>query len=186
MIMWLRRRPASLPFRPHRRRRTVRLRLTLLYGCLFLLSGAGLLAITYALVDGRLSGPLRTSGEPAGGHRTGGIVTAPASTTNSLEAQRAADLHQLLIQSGIALAIMAVAAMALGWLMAGRTLRPLRAMTAATRQISERNLHERLTLTGPGDELKDLGDTIDGLLASSPTPPTSCAPPSCSPRRCSR
>jgi signal transduction histidine kinase len=38
-------------------------------------------------------------------------------------------------------------------------------MTTTTRQISERNLHERLALTGPGDELKDLGDTIDGLLA---------------------
>ena len=38
-------------------------------------------------------------------------------------------------------------------------------MTATTRQISERNLHERLALLGPRDELKDLADTIDGLLA---------------------
>jgi signal transduction histidine kinase len=38
-------------------------------------------------------------------------------------------------------------------------------MTAATRQISEENLHERLALSGPNDELKELGDTIDGLLA---------------------
>jgi len=54
---------------------------------------------------------------------------------------------------------------ALGWLVAGRVLRPLQAMTAATRRISERNLHERLALPGPRDELKDLADTIDGLLA---------------------
>ena len=53
----------------------------------------------------------------------------------------------------------------LGWLVAGRVLRPLRVMTTTTRQISERNLHERLALDGPDDELKDLGDTIDGLLA---------------------
>ena len=53
----------------------------------------------------------------------------------------------------------------LGWLVAGRVLRPLRVMTATTRQISEHNLHERLALAGPDDELKDLGDTIDGLLA---------------------
>jgi signal transduction histidine kinase len=53
----------------------------------------------------------------------------------------------------------------LGWLAAGRVLRPLRIMTTTTREISERNLHERLALTGPDDELKDLGDTIDGLLA---------------------
>ena len=74
-------------------------------------------------------------------------------------------LHQLLVRSGIALAIMTVVSIALGWLVAGRVLRPLRAMTATTRQISERNLHERLALSGPRDELKDLADTIDGLLA---------------------
>ncbi|MFZ0089165.1 MAG: HAMP domain-containing sensor histidine kinase [Solirubrobacteraceae bacterium] len=73
-------------------------------------------------------------------------------------------LHQGLIQSGIALAIMTIVSIALGWLVAGRVLQPLRAMTATTRQISERNLNERLALQGPPDELKDLADTIDGLL----------------------
>src|SRR5207302_8729795 len=74
-------------------------------------------------------------------------------------------LHQGFIQSGIALAIMTVVSIALGWLVAGRVLRPLRAMTATTRQISERNLNERLALSRPRDELKDLADTVDGLLA---------------------
>ena len=60
---------------------------------------------------------------------------------------------------------MTIVSIALGWLVAGRVLRPLRAMTATTRQISERNLNERLALPGPRDELKDLADTIDGLLA---------------------
>jgi signal transduction histidine kinase len=60
---------------------------------------------------------------------------------------------------------MAVVSVALGWLVAGRVLRPLRAMTTATREISEQNLHERLRVPGPSDELKDLGDTIDRLLA---------------------
>src|SRR5207302_4338508 len=54
---------------------------------------------------------------------------------------------------------------AFAWLVAGRVLRPLRTMTETTQQISERNLHERLALSGPRDELKDLADTIDGLLA---------------------
>lgn len=155
----------NLAVRPHLPRRTVRLRLTLFYGCLFLVSGAGLLAITYVLVDNRLSSPLRTSGGSPTQGSVGGIVTAPAPTRNSFRAQQAADLHQFLVQSGIALAIMAVVSVGLGWLMAGRTLRPLRGMTAATRNISERNLHERLAIGGPDDELKDLGDTIDGLLA---------------------
>jgi signal transduction histidine kinase len=72
--------------------------------------------------------------------------------------------HVLLISSLFALAIMTVVSVALGWLVAGRALRPVRQMTEATQRISEDNLHERLAVTGPRDELKELGDTIDGLL----------------------
>src|SRR4051812_9085137 len=159
--------------------RTVRLRLTLLYGGLFLVSGALLLAITYLLI--------RRSSRPdlvvAGGGRHG--PTGPPALKEALanpdvaryvrhvgEQQyaralslHADDLHQLLVRSGIALAIMTVVSIALGWLVAGRVLRPLRTMTATTRQISERNLNERLAFSGSRDELKDLADTIDGLLA---------------------
>jgi len=60
---------------------------------------------------------------------------------------------------------MAALALAFGWVMAGRVLRPLRAMKAATQRITELSLHERLALPGPADEVKDLADTIDGLLA---------------------
>jgi signal transduction histidine kinase len=73
-------------------------------------------------------------------------------------------VNHFLAASGEALAIMTVVSIALGWFVAGRMLRPLREMTAAARRISEENLHERLAVQGPGDELKDLGDTIDGLL----------------------
>jgi len=85
-----------------------------------------------------------------------------------LKAQAAAhaiDMHALLTMSGIALAVMAVLAVALGWLVAGRILRPLRTITATTQRITEHSLHERLALSGPGDEVKDLADTIDGLLS---------------------
>jgi signal transduction histidine kinase len=60
---------------------------------------------------------------------------------------------------------MALLAVGFGWFIAGRMLRPLRAMKTATQQITERSLHERLALPGPRDEVKDLADTIDGLLA---------------------
>jgi signal transduction histidine kinase len=73
-------------------------------------------------------------------------------------------LNQLLAGSAVALGVMAVVSVVLGWVVAGRVLRPLRAMTTAARRISEDNLSERLAVPGPGDELKDLGDTIDGLL----------------------
>jgi signal transduction histidine kinase len=80
-------------------------------------------------------------------------------------AQRAADAHQLLVNSGIALAIVAVLALMGGWLVAGRMLRPIRTITRTARRISSTSLHERLALDGPEDELKELGDTLDGLLA---------------------
>jgi signal transduction histidine kinase len=73
-------------------------------------------------------------------------------------------LEELLIVSGVALGIMAVASVGLGWLMAGRVLSPLRTITATARRISARNLHQRIAMTGPDDELKELGDTFDQLL----------------------
>lgn len=66
--------------------------------------------------------------------------------------------------SVISIGEMTVVSVAAGWLVAGRVLRPLRVMTATTRRISAGNLHERLAFHGPGDELKDLADTIDALL----------------------
>jgi HAMP domain-containing protein len=65
-------------------------------------------------------------------------------------------MYELLTSSGIALAVMAVVTVALGWPVAGRILRPLRTMTTATQRITELNLHERLVLPGPSDEVKDL------------------------------
>jgi two-component system sensor histidine kinase VanS len=159
--------------------RTVRLRLTLLYSGLFLVSGAVLLGITYLLVR-RSTRPdlIVAGGSPGGPSGPRALKEALANpdvaryVRDAAERQyaralslHANDLHQLLVRSGIALAIMTVVSIALGWLVAGRVLRPLRAMTATTRQISERNLHERLALSGPRDELKDLADTVDGLLA---------------------
>jgi signal transduction histidine kinase len=156
-------------------RRTVRLRLTLLYGSLFVVSGAALLGITYLLMRHASGEVVQVTGTelapPRGG---GGPAVAPSLEPLQVQAQRllvqadrqrAEQLHQLLVQSGIALTIMAVVSVGLGWLVAGRVLRPLRTMVVTTRRISERNLDQRLGLQGPEDELKDLGDTIDGLLS---------------------
>jgi signal transduction histidine kinase len=79
-------------------------------------------------------------------------------------AQHTVDLHSLFLGSGIALSVMTVVSVLLGWLVAGRILRPLRTITSTTRHISEENLDQRLALPGPRDELKDLGEVIDGLL----------------------
>jgi two-component system sensor histidine kinase VanS len=155
--------------------RTVRLRLTLLYSGLFLISGVALLVTTYLLFRGSTGVDLIVpAGTPHGSTSPGahnGALPNPDAIRQVRQMYAAAvarnthGLHQGLIQSGIALAIMTVVSIALGWLVAGRILRPLRAMTATTRQISERNLNERLALSGPRDELKDLADTVDSLLA---------------------
>jgi two-component system sensor histidine kinase VanS len=155
--------------------RTVRLRLTLLYGGLFLASGVALLATTYLLFRSSTGvDVIVPTGAQHGAIRPGGRgeVLANADALRQVRqmyagavARNTHGLHQGLIQSGIALAIMTVVSIALGWLVAGRVLRPLRTMTATTRQISERNLGQRLALSGPRDELKDLADTVDGLLA---------------------
>jgi len=81
------------------------------------------------------------------------------------EAQIAYTKRLLLIACAIALAVIAVAAAAIGWIIAGRVLRPLSTMTAAARRISASSLHDRLALHGPDDELKELGDTLDSLFA---------------------
>jgi signal transduction histidine kinase len=146
---------------------TVRLRLAIIYSGLFLLSGVALLAFTYLLVDSQSRGPYIIANPPAG------LSILPAPDQQQIVGQQlqaeaglttAATLHRLLTYSGIALAVMAGLSVVLGWLVAGRALRPLRTITAAARQISASSLHQRLAMAGPDDELKELADTFDGLL----------------------
>ena len=146
--------------------RTVRMRLTLLYGALFLVSGASLLAIAYTLTWNATKPPagskVRIVPHAVGPQQA---QTLRELKREALASQHATVMHQLLASCAIALAITAALSIVLGWLVAGRVLRPLRTMTAATQRISEQNLHERLAVAGPDDELKRLGDTIDDLLA---------------------
>ena len=159
----------AVPAPSQRRRmppRTIRLRLTILYGVVSVLSAAVLLAITIMLADGLTP---RTTPVPGQAATTSGqqALAQALARIAQLQAQlRQVDpLHQLLVAAAAALAIMAGTSIALGWVVAGRALRPLRAITTATQQISEEDLHRRLAMPGPRDELTNLADTIDGLLA---------------------
>jgi signal transduction histidine kinase len=181
-------------------RRTVRLKLTLLYGALFLISGGILLTITNLVVRnttasadvsfiGRAVPPsvLIHAGPPSftlEGENPAAVQQLKATQKRLKIAQvqvnqtasklgrvltiarrQPADVfHQLLVTSLLALGIMAVVSIGLGWLVAGRVLRPLRTITAAARDISASSLHQRLALDGPDDELRELGTTFDGLL----------------------
>ncbi|MGH9120665.1 MAG: sensor histidine kinase, partial [Acidimicrobiales bacterium] len=169
--------------------RTVRMRLALAYGVLFLFCGTALLGVSYLCVDRfpfaatvhikpsahvtspgssrvvRLTVPSSVPSSPGLKSPPPGLGVSGNTVRTVLNAQHSADLHTLLVWFGIALAVMAVVSVVLGWLMAGRVLRPLRHITATARHISEENLHERLALAGPSDEITDLAATIDGLLA---------------------
>lgn len=169
---------------------TIRLRLTLVYGGLFLVSAAALLAITYLLVHRQYTGSFFISsgrrgviaGEtfkgnavqvlPGGAQQLLGVPIGPKQLANTpklalaaAQGQSDAALHKLFVDSAIALALMAVLSLWLGWVIAGRALRPLRTIADTTRDISASNLHRRLALKGPDDEIKQLGGTIDGLLS---------------------
>jgi signal transduction histidine kinase len=155
-------------------RTTVRGRLALLYASLFLASGAALLAITYVLVDDAIRGnvePILPPGNKPRPTHEPGLRLSPDQLKQLrlvegrlVLGQRTVDLHSLLLGSGIALGVMTVVSALLGWLVAGRILRPLRTITNTAQHISEESLDRRLALQGPPDELKHLGDVIDGLL----------------------
>ncbi|PSK95402.1 signal transduction histidine kinase [Murinocardiopsis flavida] len=85
------------------------------------------------------------------------------------EQLRDAATTSLVTQGGIALLVVGGAATAFGWLVAGRVLAPLHRVTDTARRIAgapaaDRGLHERIALTGPDDEVKDLADTFDTML----------------------
>lgn len=155
--------------------RTVRTRLTILYGILFVFSGALLLTISSGVavrtssVSQAVPAAINSApGSPLG--QANARIHQLQAQISQLQSQAAGPpdqnqlSHVLLISSLIALGIMTLISVGLGWLVAGRALRPVRQMTAAAQRISEDSLHERLAVHGPEDELKELGDTIDGLL----------------------
>src|SRR5262249_50958830 len=158
---------------------TIRLRLTLLYGLVFLVTGAVLLTIGYLLVRNglrnhhQLSAVLKRIGQKppsSDSLLSRAIGAAPGSPEFKLA--RAVQnnlvndaLHRLALEYAIALLAMTMASVAAGYWLAGRALRPLRAITATARRVSGENLGERIALEGPADELRELADTFDGMLA---------------------
>jgi signal transduction histidine kinase len=144
-------------------RPTARLRLTMLYSALFLVSGAVLLTVTNLLVD------KATDTFPVGPFQRF-IGDNPATCDPIKGACQAArllarELHELRMWSAVALGVVAVLSVALGWVVAGRVLRPVRAISATARQIGASNLDQRLRVDGPDDEFRELAVTLNGLLA---------------------
>jgi signal transduction histidine kinase len=160
---------------------SARARLTLLYTGLVAVGGAVLVGVTYALVAGNLQTPVAkpsapdqnfldkclaaatTKGAPNPKQYCSDLFAQGAASGAS--AQRETTLSHLLTNSLTALALVTVLAAVAGWVLAGRILAPVRQLTAAAREASEYTLGRRLALTGPRDELRELADTFDAMLA---------------------
>ncbi|UGQ09133.1 ATP-binding protein [Yinghuangia sp. ASG 101] len=144
-------------------RPTIRLRLTAVYGVLVLATGALLLGLTYVLAVHAL--PYLGVEPPPKPDLTFPPQPPQAPRPPTPGAHNTADGRQFLIASGVALAGMTAVSVGLGWVLAGRMLRPLRTMSATARAISAADLHRRLAVPGgPDDEVTDLARTFDGLL----------------------
>jgi signal transduction histidine kinase len=165
---------------------TIRARLTLLYTGLFTGCGAIVVAVSYTLVAGlqvRGQSQANNSKGPSHGGASAGFLAQCQSTEHStrpdlgvvakcaayfqlLGAQDQHDLtmSRLLQYSLITLAAVIALAAVLGWIFAGRALRPVHLITTAARAASEHNLSARVALTGPRDELRELGETFDEML----------------------
>ncbi|GGP40732.1 sensor histidine kinase [Streptomyces sindenensis] len=153
---------------------TIRTRIALVYGGVFLVLGTALLATV------NLASRAGTETEARAIASTAVVVVPPGYTVNgpfiargftgSPDAYELTDHvsdaagKQLLNWSFAALLVMTAGAVGVGWWIAGRVLRPVHAMTAKARRLSEKTLHERIASSGPDDELKELGETLDGLL----------------------
>lgn len=168
---------------------TIRVRLTLLYGGAFFLAGFVLIGVMYlqltqaigqqlvlksvivgptptephARTDFRLQLPPGVEPSVAGLPPPGAGVLADLQ--DQMRDARAAALKRVMVISVVSLVGTGILAVALGWLMAGRALQPLRQITATVRNIADRNLHQRIAMEGPQDEIKDLSDTLDDMLA---------------------
>ena len=155
---------------------TVRARLTALYTCLFAVCGAIVVAVSYILVA-RLEPQGQGQQAPASflarcrseqlSPNPNDRVVAKCTAYFRLQGarhQRDVTLSHLLQYSLITLAVVVALAAVLGWIAAGRALRPVHRITAAARAASERNLSARVALRGPRDELHELAETFDEML----------------------
>jgi signal transduction histidine kinase len=117
---------------------------------------------------------------PSGGASGGAVAVAPdgqplqlpgptaaevSRLTAAVTASQAHTLDSIRLAAAIALGLLTIVSFGLSWWVAGRVLRPVHAITDAARRLSDQTLHSRINLQGPDDELKELADTFDAMLA---------------------
>jgi signal transduction histidine kinase len=149
-------------------RLTVRVKLTLLHAMVLLLSGTVLLTFIYLLmartVGDRIEAALSTPAVAPVPVLSGEAPTVVQATDDLVTRSKDVALGALLLYSALGLVVVTVLSVAVGWWLAGRMLRPLHHITDTARRLSSENLHERIALDGPSDELTELAATFDVML----------------------
>ncbi|MEU7872626.1 HAMP domain-containing sensor histidine kinase [Dactylosporangium sp. NPDC049140] len=144
---------------------TAQTRLTITYAALFFVSGAALAIFIITLTLWPLTAATPTGLEPSPQKPVEAKLQVAAAALEA-KAQARHELRvRLIAGSGIGLAAMTVVAGAGGWVMAGRVLRPVHAVSGTARRLSQRNLHERIPVGGPRDEMRELAETFNDMLA---------------------
>ena len=156
-------------------RLTLRARLTLVYGGLFLAGGVFMLLLTYSLVERSIpdTGQLVSQIQGADGSGPTGVAE-PGNRSTDFQILFADEVWEnalgaITSQGTLALVLVSIATIALGWLIAGQMLRPLQHVTDTAMRIAEspaadRGLHERIKIGGPRDELRELAETFNRML----------------------
>ncbi|MBT2396882.1 HAMP domain-containing sensor histidine kinase [Streptomyces sp. ISL-100] len=154
-------------------RPTIRIRLTLLYGGMFLIAGILLLSIIYLLAAQALAVGSDLPFKIVSGQVRSTVCDLPDEATPDqfnaamnacVNHQRQQALDELLSRSLLALLGLSIIAFAFGYAMAGRVLSPLGRITRTARRVAGTDLTRRIELDGPDDELKELADTFDEML----------------------
>ena len=140
--------------------------MALLYGTLVLLIGAALMATSYILLD-RALGQNRLPAniqDPATFKGADGKLYSLNPAKDQMAVRHDALSYLLnngLLYFGVIVLIGSIG----GYLLARQALRPVARITATARQLSTKTLSERIGLGGPDDELRELADTFDEMLA---------------------
>ncbi|GAB2781073.1 sensor histidine kinase [Amycolatopsis magusensis] len=144
------------------RRRTIRVRLTALYSGLFLITSTTLLIVVTLLLGDTLQARVSDISPPEPRPDMPGRGAPPLPPGVSTLPEEVVDYQWVV--SAITIAVLTVLSVVAGWWLAGRMLRPLRRITATAQRLSVSTLDERIALSGPDDELKELADTFDAML----------------------
>ncbi len=150
---------------------SVRFRLTALYSLVLFGLAAFMVAGLYGVLASRLSDEnvyrtynvTRVEQVPGGIRLTPTEVRAEYRSVEQLANARALGL--LRTYSASALGLLFLASLGVGWAVAGRVLAPIGRITGVARDIQATDLTRRIALRGPPDELKELADTFDAMLA---------------------